>query len=384
VSARLGERERERLHQTFEALCRIESPTGDERACADWITGELRTLGLSVTEDDSGPQAGSNAGNLLTRIAGRGPGSIMLCAHMDTVPPAAPVEPVFRDGGWENENDGILGADNKAAIAALIELARRITGAGAPPEAGIELLFTVSEETGLHGAHAFDVANLRSDVGFVFDHASPLGEIVVASPTYQRLTAEIHGRAAHAGLRPEAGRSAIVAAARAVSAMTLGRLDEETTANIGTITGGSAANVVPERCRIVGEVRGMDHARVEAALTGMIDALQDAADGGECDLDVSVEKMFTGYRLRPSDAAVELAQRALAACGYGPRLIASGGGSDANAFQAAGFSCLNLANGTERAHEAGERVSAVALEGGLLLAIALVQEAGARRQEAAA
>jgi tripeptide aminopeptidase len=369
------ELERERLNATFVALGEIESPSGHERPCADWIARELRGIGLDVIEDDAGPRARADAGNLFVRVPGAGSVSVMLCAHMDTVPPLAPVAPVLVDGGWENANDGILGADNKAAIAVLLELARRLHCSAQPPPVGLELVFTVSEENGLHGAKGFDVSRLRSAFGYVFDHASPIGEIVVASPTYHRITAEIRGRAAHAGLRPEAGRSAIAAAARAIASLRLGRLDAETTSNIGTISGGSAANVVPERCRIEGEVRSLREERVEEVVTELVDHFQDAADAGECDLDVTVERMFKGYRLKPRATHVELAGRALLACGYEPSLIATGGGSDANAFEAAGFPCVNLANGTERPHQPDERVSVDALEGMFEVAIALLQAA---------
>jgi tripeptide aminopeptidase len=380
---RASESERRRLHETFAALCRIESPTGSERACADWVTRELEAIGLRVTEDEAGPAAGSDSGNLYAHIPGRGPGSLMMCAHLDTVPLSAPVDPVLRDGGWENAHAGILGADNKAAVAALIELARRLQSADASPATGLELLFTVCEETGLHGAATFDITGLRSELGFVFDHASPIGEIVIASPTYQRVVAEIRGRAAHAGIRPEDGVSAIAAAAKAIAAMPLGRLDAGTTANIGTIAGGTARNVVPERCRIEGEVRGIDEPRLEHALTAVIDALQEAADAGACDLDLNVERVFSGYRAKPGDRAVQLAGRALRGIGYEPQLIASGGGSDANAFRRAGFECVCLANGTERNHEPGERVSVEALEAGLDLAIALIDHANMAMGEAA-
>ena len=372
---RAGERERERLHATFAELCRIESPSGDERACADYLLAALHELGLDPEEDGAGPAANANAGNLYARIPGSGARSVMLCAHMDTVPPTAPIEPVLVDGGWENAGEGILGADNKAAVAVMLELARRLRDAVEPSPVGLELVFTVSEENGLHGAKGFDVSRLRSDLGYVFDHATPIGEIVVASPTYQRLTAEVRGRAAHAGLHPEQGRNAIVAAARAIAEMRLGRLDEETTANVGTIAGGTAANVVAERCRLEGEVRGLDERRVQEVVTTLVDQLQDAADAGECDLDVTVERMFKGYRLAPSAAPVRLAERALGACGYRPQLVASGGGSDANAFEAVGFPCANLANGTERAHEPTERVSVDALEGMYEVAIALLEGA---------
>ncbi len=372
---RATDAERERLHQIFAALCRVQSPSGHERPCADLIGSELRSLGLEVDEDDAGPGAGADAGNLLVRIPGDGSGdSVMLCAHMDTVPPLAPIEPVVVNGGWENANDGILGADNKAAVAVLLTLAQRLQGKPQRPATGVELLFTISEENGLHGAKAFDHRRLSSSFGYMFDNASPVGGIVIASPTYHRVVADVRGRAAHAGLHPEQGRSAIVAAARAIGSMDLGRLDSQTTANVGTIAGGSATNVVPERCRVEAEVRSHDERRVDEAVMEMIDGFQDAADTDECDLDVTVERMFKGYRLKASAPQILRAEHALRSCGYEPQQIVTGGGSDANAFLAAGFPCANLANGTERNHEPGERVGVDALEGVLELAIALVED----------
>ena len=375
---RATDAERERLHETFATLCRIESPSGRERGVADWVTNELRGLGLEVEEDAVGPEVGSDAGNLLARIPGAGEDSILLCAHMDTVPLTAPVEPVRVDGGWTNAGDGILGADNKTAAAVMIELARRLTsgpGAGASP-VGVELVFTVCEEISLLGARAFDVSLLRSRYGYVFDHATPIGEIVLAAPTLHRMVAEFRGRAAHAGVRPEEGRSAIAAAARAIAAMRLGRLDPETTANVGTIEGGTAINVVPERCRVEAEVRSIDQERVETLATEMIDHMQDAADAAECDLDVTVERMIQGYRTRPKAIQVAVAEQALRACGYEPKHINTGGASDANAFEAAGLPCTNLADGTEHNHEPTERISIDALEGLFEVAIALVDESG--------
>jgi tripeptide aminopeptidase len=368
--------ERQQLGATFEALCRIESPSWHERPCADWVIAELDGMGIGVEEDDAAGQVGSDAGNLLARIPGRGGDSLLLCAHLDTVPLAAPVEPVIVDGGWENSNDGILGADNKAAVAVMLELARRLIRAPEPPPVGLELLFTVCEEVALQGAKAFDRTKLLSRFGYVFDHASPIGEIVLASPTYYRIVAEFHGRAAHAGIRPEVGRSAIAAAARGIAAMQLGRLDDETTANVGTISGGTNANVVPEYCRLEAEARSLEAARAESVATEMVDHLQEAADAAECDLDITLERMFDGYRTRPREPEITLAERALQACGYTPKHIVTGGGSDANALQRAGFPCTNLANGTERNHQPDERVSVAALEGMLDVALALVRRAG--------
>ena len=370
--------ERERLQETFAALCRIESPSGRERACADWVAGQLRSIGLEVSEDGSGPDTGSDSGNLLARIPGAagaaGP-SMLLCAHLDTVPLAAPIEPVLVDGSWENANPGILGADNKSAVAIILELARRLTAGPTPPPIGIELLFTVCEEVSLLGSRAFDVTQLTSAFGFVFDHATPIGEVVVASPTHYRIVAQLRGRAAHAGVRPQDGRSAIAAAARGIAAMTLGRVDEQTTANVGMIEGGSAINVIPEHCQVVAEVRSLADERAAAVTTELIDHLQDGADTGECDLDLAVERMFQGYRTKPRAPQLAVAERALRARGYEPRQIASGGASDANSLELAGLPCTCLADGVQANHEPGERVSVQSLQEMLDIALTLVDEA---------
>jgi tripeptide aminopeptidase len=376
--ARATSAERERLNETFAELCRIESPSGHERACADFVTARLRGLGLEVSEDGAGAEAGSTAGNLFARIPGAGDvgaSSILLCAHLDTVPLAAPVDPILVNDGWENANEGILGADNKSAAAIIIELARRLTSAPEPPPVSVELLFTICEEISLLGSRAFDVSRLESSFGYVFDHATAIGEIVVASPTHYRVIGDLHGRAAHAGVRPEAGRSAIVAAARAIAAMRLGRVDEQTTANVGTIEGGSAINVIPERCRVVAEVRSLDEARASAVTTELIDHLQDAADAQECDLDLTVERMFRGYRVKPGAPELAVAQRALRASGFEPQEIVSGGASDVNSFVRQGFASICLADGVQRNHEPTERVSVQALETMFDVALTLVDEA---------
>ncbi|HEY7953481.1 MAG TPA: M20/M25/M40 family metallo-hydrolase [Solirubrobacteraceae bacterium] len=380
--------ERRRLGELFVELCRIESPSGHERPCAERVAHELRGLGLEVQEDDAGALAGSDCGNLLARIPagatgdrtllgedagaeGRGNPCVLLCAHLDTVPLQAPVEPVLEDGFWENANEGILGADNKAAIAVLLLLARRVCNEGAPVD--IELLFTVGEERSLAGAHAFDVSRLRSDFGYVFDHASPIGDVVVAAPCHFRLDASFRGAAAHAGIRPEQGSSAILAAARAISDMPLGRVNEDTTANVGLIEGGSAINVVPERSSLSAEVRSLREEAAEAVVAEIVDCVHEAANlpDCDCDVDVSVQRTFMAYNTPSSAPALHAAEAALRACGYEPRRIHSGGASDANALSAKGLTVVNLANGTERNHEPGERVSVAALEGMLDVALTL-------------
>jgi tripeptide aminopeptidase len=375
-----SEVERRRLNDTFAALCAIPSPFGREREVAERVAHELRGLGVEVEEDGAAAETGAECGNLLARIgphAPRSERSVLLCAHLDTVPHEGRVEPVLVDGGWESAGDTILGADNKAAVAVLLALAHRVAVEGAP--VGVELLFTVSEENALAGAKAFDVSKLRSEFGYVYDHASPIGEIVVASPSYARLEAEFIGRAAHAGIRPEDGRSAVIAAARAVDRMRLGRLDAETTANVASIHGGAGGtNIVPERCRLLAEARSLSAETLDEVVAEMIDRCQDAANDPaiECDVDVHVARLFEGYRHKPSAPQVLAAEAALGACGYAPRRITTGGGSDANALEAAGFPCTNLANGTERNHEPTERISQACLEGMLDVTFALLDELG--------
>jgi tripeptide aminopeptidase len=367
--------ERRYLSGTFAELCRIESPSGHERACGERVIAELRALGVSVEEDGAGELVGSDCGNLLARVpGGEGPGrrSLLLCAHLDTVPLSASVEPVLRDGWWENANEGILGADNKAAVAVMLALARQVRQHGAPVD--VELLFTVGEEVALAGSRVFDAASLRSDFGYVFDHASPIGEVVMSSPTHFRVDATFHGAAAHAGVRPEDGRSAILAAAHAIASLRHGRLDATSTVNVGTITGGAAMNVVPERCSLLAEVRGPDDERAEELAGEIVDRVHEAANLPECDcdVDVSLQRTFSGFRLSPGEPAVRVAEAALRACGHEPTPISTGGGSDANALLAKGFRTVNLANGTEYAHEPGERVSVLALDQMLDVALALL------------
>jgi tripeptide aminopeptidase len=360
--------EREHLLADFVRYCEIESPSGRERAIADALTADLRGLGLEVDEDEST--------NLLARIAGpEGAPTVLLCAHMDTVPLDAPVDVVSENGLLTNRHEAILGADNKAAVATIMGAARRIVRQG-KPAASVEILFTTGEERALEGAKAFDKSRLSSDFGYVFDHASPIGEIVLASPTYYSVKARFKGKAAHAGIRPEAGHNAIAAAGRAIAAMQIGRIDSETTANVGRIEGGTSANVVAERCFVELETRSLDDTRAGENVSAMVDAIAEAASDSECDVETAVERLFQAYRLPRTAPAVEVAAAALRDCDIEPVYITTGGGSDANAFIPAGLPVVNLANGTERNHQPDESVTVEALETMLDVTNAIVAQAG--------
>ena len=362
------------MQARFVRLCETPSITGDERAVADDVAAELAALGLEVGEDDCAERARAGAGNLLSRIPGRGEGWVVFSAHLDTVPHQGPIE-VFNDvGTFRSTGETILGADNKAAVTVLIELAARYSE-GPPPPIGVELLFTVAEEQGLRGAHAFDASTLRSPFGYVLDHATPIGEIITAAPTYKKLIADFHGVESHAGIAPEAGHSAIEAAAAAVDAMDLGRLDAETTANVGVISGGSAPNVVAGSCRLDAEARGVEAGRAEEAVMEMIGACQWAAGEHRCDVDIEVSDMFRGYRVRPDEPGLAVARRALERQGIAPLERSTGGGSDANALRLSGFPALLLANGTEANHTPHESVAASELDRMLAVCESLVEEA---------
>lgn len=345
-----------RLHETFTRLCEIRSPTGEEREVADTVAAELRALGFEVSEDDGAGPAEAGAGNLLARLPGSGPEWVMFCAHLDTVPHEGRIEVVEDEGVFRSAGRTILGADNKAAVAVFVELAAR--AAERRPEAGLELVFTVAEEQGLRGAKAFDVSALRSRVGFVLDHAGPVGEVVVSTPTQQKILADFHGVEAHAGLAPEAGASAIAACAAAIARMDLGRLDEGTTANVGLIRGGTSGNVVPGHCFIHAEARSLELERAAEVAGRIADACAWGASEHDCDVDVRIEELFRGYQVPKESAALALAEDGLRGAGLEPRRVGIGGGSDANVFRREGFDSVLLANGTDAVHTEHEMVPA--------------------------
>lgn len=364
----------------FVRLCETASPTGSEREVADLVRGHLEGFGLEVEEDEAAGPAGAGSGNLLCRIAGESDGFVMFCAHLDTVPHDGPIEVVLgEDGLYRSAGDTILGADNKAAVAVLLELAAR--AAATPPPVGIELLFTVAEEQGLRGAAAFSQDRLRSRTGFVIDHASPVGDVITAAPTHMRLKVTFRGVEAHAGVRPEDGRSAIAAAAGAIAALDLGRLDEETTANVGLIRGGSSGNVVPGLCRVEAEARSVDPERAITVIAAMSEQMTWAASEAGCEVEIVTERVFPGYRIPDGSVALELAEEAFRRCGIEPARIVTGGGSDANVFVARGMDCLLLADGTLDNHTPDERIARDDLGRMLAVCEEIICQAAGREQQ---
>ena len=359
----------------FTELAAVPSPPGQERAVADIVLRYLRDCGLAADEDDCGPRIDSTMGNIYARLEPTAEGEpLFFCAHLDTVPPTAAIEPVVVDDVVRNGAGTILGADDKSAVAAMLEGTRRVLAEGRS-HAGIELLFTPREEVGLVGAYAFDHTRLHARTGYVYDQAAPVGHVILGAPYSQSLEVTFHGRAAHSGMHPDDGRSAIAAAARAISEFRLGRVDEDSTANVGTITGGTATNIVPEWCTFVAEARSQDERKLSDLIQEMQDAITFAAGVAECDVETKARKSYRGYRFTKSDRAVALAAEALQRCGHEVVYELSGGAADANVFNERGLECVNLANGMADIHTPAEHVAVADLEAMVEVTLALVDAA---------
>ena len=359
----------------FTELASVPSPPGDERAVADQVAVYMRDLGLEVSEDDAGSRIGSNAGNLYARVEATDGGTpLFLCAHLDTVPPEAGIDPVLEDGVIRNAAGTILGADNKSAVAVMLEATRRILSENRP-HGGLELLFTPMEETGLHGAAAFDEDRLHARIGYVYDQAAPIGEVILGAPYAHSMEVKIHGRAAHSGMYPEEGRSAIAAAAKAIADFKLGRVDEESSANVGLISGGTAGNIVPEWCSFLAEARSHDPQKLADLVREMLEAATFAASLEDCQVETEVHKSYNGYRFKRDDDAVRIASSALERSGFEPSYTLSGGAADANVFNERGLACVNLANGMAEIHTPDEHIAVTDLERMVDVTLALVDVA---------
>ncbi len=341
---------KERIVQKFMEYVQISSPSTKEKEFAEFIKEELESIGLDVSMDRSGEKFGSNSGNIIARLAGdRRTQPILFSCHLDTVSPGEGIQPIIKGDAIYSRGDTILGADDKAGIAAVIE-ALRVIKENHIPHGPIEVVFSVCEEKGLLGAKHLDYNSLQSKRAFVLDSGGSPGEIITQGPAQDSFHVKILGKAAHAGVSPEEGISAIHVAAHAIAGMKLLRIDEETTANIGVIHGGEATNIVAPEVVLEGEARSLDEDKLDEQSGHMVEVFERTAQKFGAQIEIKREREYNAFRVDEEDEIVHLVKKACKNIGIEAYTSKTGGGSDTNVFNANGIKAVNLATGERKPH----------------------------------
>lgn len=348
----------EELKKTFLALAVIPNPSKEEREISGYIRERLAPFAASIREDGAGGRIGGNCGNLFVEIEGTAAGAprILLNAHMDSVNPCRGVKPIVEGDTIRSDGTTVLCADDNAGIAIIIEVVRYLKEKGVP-HGPLQLLFTVSEETGLEGVKNMDAGLLKADFGYALDGGAPAGVIVNRSPYQEKITAVFRGLAAHAGVEPEKGIHAIKAAAAAIVDMPIGRIDAETTANIGVISGGRATNIIPDETRVEGEARSHDLAKLAAQVDAMKSHLRKGAESAGAKVEIEVRREFDSFHLSPDSAVVVRYLEAARRRGIEPAVHTTNGGFDANIINAAGVATATICDGASGPHSLEETLS---------------------------
>ncbi len=356
--------DRERLATLFKSLVEIDSVSGNERAIANEIRKIADSLGATCHVDDSEKRTGSDTGNLVLKFKGNRPlAPLLLSAHMDTVAPGCGVKPIFKDGVFTSDGTTILGADDKSAIAIILEVMRVLVEKDLPC-CPLECVLTTCEEIGLQGAKNLDFSLITAKQGYVLD-TSDIGVIVNQAPAANRLEFKVFGKDAHAGVAPEQGINAIVLASKAIAALQLGRIDHETTCNIGVINGGVATNIVPKLVTIQGEVRSHDKQKLDRTTEVMVSAFRSAVDdwegheesSGSPRLEYKIEKDFPLTRIPEDHPVILVAQKAALNLGRTLKTRSTGGGADANIFFEQGIVTGVIGTGMRNMHSVRESIS---------------------------
>lgn len=365
----------ERLVNLFKNLCLIDAPSLAEKDCVLWTKKYLADIGLEVSEDDGAKKMGGNANNLIAWLKGNKPGAprIFLSAHFDTVEPTAGLVIEERDGVFYSASDTILGADDKGGMAPAIEAVHALIESG-EPHGDVCLLLSCAEEIGLLGAKAIPLEALELDFGYVLDTGPPVGTFVTKTATHDKLEVRIMGKPAHAGKDPEKGISALQVAADAISKMRLGRIDEETTANIGVVHGGSTTNVVMPELYLKAEARSTVVERLQAQVDHMVAEFEAAATRWGANVEISHNRHYRSYDIDPNSRVVETAQRAARKLGFSGVLRSTLGGSDANVYNERGVQCIVLGTGMDKIHTHDELISRKDLVDTARLAYELILE----------
>jgi tripeptide aminopeptidase len=365
----------ERLLHEFLELVQVDSETKFEAEISKVLKGKFTALGVDVFDDETTEVTGHGAGNLICTLQGtkEGVDPIYFTSHMDTVVPGKGIKPSVKDGYVVTDGTTILGADDKAGLAAMLEAIKMLKENNIE-HGTIQFIITVGEESGLVGAKALDPSKIVAKYGYALDSDGKVGNIIVAAPTQAKVKATILGKTAHAGVAPEKGVSAITIASKAIAKMPLGRIDEETTANIGRFEGGQQTNIVCDRVDILAEARSLVGEKMEAQVQKMKEAFESAASemGGRAEVEITV--MYPGFKYGEGDHVVEVARRAAASIGRTSELQKSGGGSDANVIAGHGIPTVNLSVGYEEIHTTNERMPIEELVKTAEFVVAIIQE----------
>lgn len=345
---------RDRLVDEFLTIVRINSQTKNERAMADYLKGKLEELGLSVTEDRAGDSIGGNAGNVIGVLGGNADKpALLFSAHMDRVVPGENIKPKVEGDMIKSDGTTILGSDDGAGLAGILELLRIIKDNNLP-HGRIEVVYTIAEEGGLNGAKELDVDSLQAKMGIILDSGGDAGHVINQAPAQDEIIVKVHGKAAHAGAYPEKGINAIAVAAKAISKMQVGRIDGETTTNIGVISGGKATNIVPDYVEIKGEARSLQEEKLVAATESITDAFIKTAGEENARVEIDVNRLYSAYHIPEDHKLLQLVKKAGEAVGLTMKIEATGGGSDANIMNAKGIAAVNVAVGNEEVHTVNE------------------------------
>ncbi|WP_031461685.1 tripeptidase T [Paenibacillus polymyxa] len=368
---------KDRIVQEFMELVQVDSETKHEQEISRVLKEKFNALGLEVVEDDSRERTGHGSGNLIVTWKAEGveqAPKIFFTCHMDTVTPGKGIKPQLGEDGWiRSDGSTILGSDDKAGIAALFE-AIRIVREQNIPHGQIQFVITAGEESGLMGARAMKPEVLDSDFGYALDSNGEVGSICIAAPTQARIEMRITGKSAHAGVNPEDGISAIQVASKAISKMKLGRIDKETTANIGSFEGGGATNVVCDFVLIRAEARSIVQEKVNHQIQHMREALETTTREFGAQGEFRSEVIYPAFSFTEHDEVVQVAQRAIQGLGLATSTFHSGGGSDANVFNGLGIPTVNLAVGYQNIHTTEEKIKADDLVKVAEVVVALIQE----------
>lgn len=371
-----------RLIEEFFELVKIDSETKQEQLIAPILMEKLEQLGLSVIQDDSAQKTGHGAGNIIATLKGTNAhaDSIYFTVHMDTVFPGKGIQPILKEDGYiYSDGTTILGADDKAGIAALFEAIRRL-GEQNIDHGDIQVVITAGEESGLVGAKELDPSLITAKYGYAIDSDGTVGGIVTAAPFQSKLWTTIKGKTAHAGVAPEKGISAITLASKAISAMKLGRIDAETTANIGRFEGGKATNIVCDEVHILSEARSIDQDKLDAQVAHMVQVFKDIAQEHGGAAETETELMYPGFRFEEDHQVVQIAKLAVERIGRTADIKTSGGGSDANVIAGFGVPTVILSVGYEEIHTTNERMPVKELEKLADLLVEIIKVAAEQRR----